>query len=110
VTPCAVCTVHIEMRSTSFFGGALKPLRRFLPVWPQNRWRQFSWFGLKTKGDCFLVWTSKSVAVVWWFVPQNHRDGLWLKTKQTSVYRLRHKTDGGRTVRDTRRDLTACFI
>jgi hypothetical protein len=62
VTPCAVCTVHVEMRSTCFFvepqnqgrqfisGLASKPigrfvsgltsksLRRFFPVCPQNRW------------------------------------------------------------------------
>jgi hypothetical protein len=31
---------------------------------------------------------------------------LGLKIKQTSVYRLSHKTDGGRSAQDTRRDLT----
>jgi hypothetical protein len=48
VTPCAVCTVHVEMRSASFLvepqnqgrrfvsGLASKPLGRFSPVWPQN--------------------------------------------------------------------------
>jgi hypothetical protein len=35
--------------------------------------------------------------------------GLGLKTKQASVCRLCHKTDGGRSARDTRRDLSACF-
>jgi hypothetical protein len=34
---------------------------------------------------------------------------LGLKTKRASACRLRHKTDGGRSVRDTRRDLAACF-
>jgi hypothetical protein len=50
VMPCAVCTVHVEMRSTDFLvesqnqgrrfvsGLASKSLRRFLLVWPQNRW------------------------------------------------------------------------
>jgi hypothetical protein len=33
--------------------------------------------------------------------------GLGLKTKHASIYRLRHKTDGGRSARDTRRDLAA---
>jgi hypothetical protein len=35
--------------------------------------------------------------------------GFDLKTKWASVCRLRHKTDGGRSTRDTRRDLVACF-
>jgi hypothetical protein len=35
--------------------------------------------------------------------------GLGLKTKQASVYRLRHKTDGERSARDTCRDLAAYF-
>jgi hypothetical protein len=45
--------------------------------------------------------------------PQNQGGGgfpgLGLKTKWASVYRLRHKTDGGRSARDTRRDLVACL-
>jgi hypothetical protein len=35
--------------------------------------------------------------------------GLGLKIKWASVCRLRHKTDRGRSVRDTRQDLAACF-
>jgi hypothetical protein len=42
----------------------LKPLGRFISVWPQNRWRQFSWFGLKIKGNGFPVWTSKLAAAI----------------------------------------------
>jgi hypothetical protein len=50
VAPCAVCTWHVEIRSTSFLvepqnqgrqfvsGLASKPLGQFLPVWPQNWW------------------------------------------------------------------------
>jgi hypothetical protein len=34
---------------------------------------------------------------------------LGLKIKQASVYRMHHKTDEGRTTRDTHRDLAACF-
>jgi hypothetical protein len=30
-----------------------KPLGWFLPVWPQNLWQQFFWFGLKTDGGGF---------------------------------------------------------
>jgi hypothetical protein len=50
VAPCAVYTWHVETRSAGFLvepqnqsqqfmsGLASKPLRRFSPVWPQNRW------------------------------------------------------------------------
>jgi hypothetical protein len=53
VTQCAVCTMHVETRSVDFLvepqnqgrlfisGLASKPLGQFLPVWPQNHWRQF---------------------------------------------------------------------
>jgi hypothetical protein len=84
VTPCAVCTVHVETRNTSFLvdpqhhgrrfisglaskppgwvvsGLASKPLGRFSLVWPQNRWRQF-----------LLVWPQNR----WWGVSR-----LGLKT------------------------------
>jgi hypothetical protein len=74
VTPCAVCTMHEEMRSAGFLvetqnqvqrfvsgfaskplgrcaiGLASKPLGQFSPVWTQNRWRRFS-----------LVWPQN-----WW--------------------------------------------
>jgi hypothetical protein len=60
VMPCAVCTVHIEMRSTSFL------------VETQNQGR-VSWLSFKTKVDGFLIWASKLTALVWRFWPQNHR-------------------------------------
>jgi hypothetical protein len=53
VTPCVVCTWHVEISSTGFLvmpqnqgrrfvsGLTSKSLRRFSPVWPQNRWRWF---------------------------------------------------------------------
>jgi hypothetical protein len=53
VAPCAVYTVHVEMRSADFLvepqnqgrrfvsGLASKSLERFLPVWPQNWWQRF---------------------------------------------------------------------
>jgi hypothetical protein len=53
VAPCAVCTWHVETRSAGFLvepqnrgrrfvsGMTSKPLGRFSPVWPQNRWRWF---------------------------------------------------------------------
>jgi hypothetical protein len=53
MTLCAVCTVHVETRSVGFLvepqnqglrfvsGLASKPLERFSPIWPQNRWLGF---------------------------------------------------------------------
>jgi hypothetical protein len=52
-------------------------------------------------------------AVVFLVEPQNQSGGgfpsLSLKTKWASICQLRLKTDGGRSARDTRRDLAACF-
>jgi hypothetical protein len=89
VAPCAVCTWHVETRSVSFL------------VEPQNQGGGgFPGLGLKTDSSGLLIWASKS--------PRRFL-GLGLKTKWALVYRLRHKTDGGRSVRDTRRDLAACL-
>jgi hypothetical protein len=81
VASCAVCTVHVETRSTGFLvepqnqgrrfmsGLASKPLGQFLPVWPQNRWR---WFliglGLKIDGDGLTSKPLRRFSLVW---PQN---------------------------------------
>jgi hypothetical protein len=112
VTPCAICTMHIKMRSTSFLvepqnqgirfvsGLASKPLGRFSSVWPQNRWLRFSALGIKMGSSDSVICASKS--------PRRFL-GLGLKTRQASVCRLRHKTDGGRMTWDTHRDLVACF-
>jgi hypothetical protein len=124
VTSCAVCTMHIEMRSACFLvepqnqgrwfvsGLTSKPLgrfslvwlqnwwRRFLPVWPQNRWLRFPSLGLKTGSYGLEIWASKS--------PQRFLD-LGLKTKQATIYRLCHKTDGSSTAWGTRRDLADYF-
>jgi hypothetical protein len=81
------------------------------------------WFSLKPTRTIFSGLTSKSVAQVSQFGPQNWQLRFGdlslkitmtvfdfdLKTKQVSVYRLRHKTDRGRTAQDTRRDLTTCL-
>jgi hypothetical protein len=160
VAPCAVCTVHVETRSTGFLvepqnqgwqfvsGLASKPFRRFSPGWPQNRWRQFLaiwpqnllrrfFFSLATKLVMTVSPGLASKPVVGFLVePQNQggvafpslglKNGssgwvIWaskslrqfldlgLKTKQASVCRLHHKTDRGRSERDTHRDLAACF-
>jgi hypothetical protein len=60
----------------------------------------FSGLGLKTDRSGLMIWASKSLRQ---FL------NLCLKIKQTSVCRLRHKTDRGRTAQDTRQDLVACF-
>jgi hypothetical protein len=120
VAPYAVCTVLVEMRSASFLVEsqnqnrrflndlASKPLGRFSPVWPQNRWRWFLWFGLKTSDDGFLVEPQNQggggflglglktggYGLVNWVSKSPRRFlGLGLKTKQASVCRLHLKTD-----------------
>jgi hypothetical protein len=61
---------------------------------------EFLSLNLKTDSSGLVICVSKSLRQ---FL------SLCLKTKQHSVYRLRHKTDGGWTTRDTHRDLVACF-
>jgi hypothetical protein len=81
-------------------GLASKPAVGFL-VEPQNQGG--GWFsGLELKPDMYglLIWASKS--------PRRFL-GLSFKIKQTSFCRLCHKTDGGTSTRDTRRDLAAYF-
>jgi hypothetical protein len=79
----------------------LKPVVAFL-VEPQNQGGGgFSNLGIKTGSSDLVIWASKS--------PRRFF-GLDLKTKQTSVCWLCHKTDGGRSARDTRRDLAACLV
>jgi hypothetical protein len=73
VTLCAVCTVHMKMRSVSFL------------LEPQNQGQWFSDLGLKTGCFDLVIWVSKSPR---WFL------GLDLKTQQATVCRLRHKIDG----------------
>jgi hypothetical protein len=70
-------------------------------VEPQNQGGGgFSGLSLKTSSFGLVICASK--------LPQRFL-GLSLKTMQASVCRLRHKTDGGRSAWDTRRDLAACF-
>jgi hypothetical protein len=74
-------------------GLASKPVVGFL-VEPQNQGGGgFPGLGLKTDNSDLVIWV--------WF---------GFKTKQTSVYRLRHKINGGRSARDTRQDLATCFM
>jgi hypothetical protein len=70
-------------------------------VEPQNQGGGgFSGLGLKTGRSSLMIWTSKS--------PRRFFC-LGLKIKWTSVCRLHHKTDGGRSARDTHQDLAACL-
>jgi hypothetical protein len=113
VALCAVYTVHVETRSASLLiepqnqswqfmiGFASKPLGWFSTVWPQNRWLGFPGLGLKTGSSSLVIWVSKSL---------RRFLGLGLKSKQTLVFQLCNKTNGGRMARDTRRDLSACFV
>jgi hypothetical protein len=81
-------------------GLASNPAVGFL-VEPQNQGGGgFFGLGLKIGSSGLVIWASKSPL---WFI------GLGLKIKWASVCRVRHKTDGGRSVQDTRRDLAACF-
>ncbi|WP_428637366.1 hypothetical protein, partial [Shewanella sp.] len=89
-----------KLMATVSPGLASKPMVSFL-VESQNQggvW--FSGLGLKTGSSGLVIWASKS--------PRRFL-GLGLKTKWASVCRLRHKTDGGRSARDTRRNLAACL-
>jgi hypothetical protein len=71
-------------------------------VEPQNQGGGgFFGLGLKIGSSGLVIWASKSPR---WFL------GLGLKTKWALVCRLRHKTDGGRSARDMRRDLAACLV
>jgi hypothetical protein len=122
VTPCAVCTVHVEKRSASFLvepqnqdrrfvtgtvfsgltlkpvamvspGLASKPVMCFL-VEPQNQGSGgFPSLGLKTGSYSLMIWVSKS--------PRQFID-LCLKTEGAMVCRLRLKTEGRAMTWDTR--------
>jgi hypothetical protein len=76
------------------------PVVGFL-VEPQNKGGGgFPGLGLKIGSSGLVIWASKS--------PRRFLS-FGLKTRQASVYRLRHKTDGGRSAWDTHRDLAARF-
>jgi hypothetical protein len=97
-------TVFVGLASKSVvtvsLGFASKPAVGFL-VEPQNQGGGgFPSLSLKTDSPGFVIWASKS--------PQQFLS-LGLKTKQASVCRLRHKTDGERSAWDTYRYLAACL-
>jgi hypothetical protein len=85
LTSKLVAAVFSDLASKSVIG--------FL-VEPQNQGGGgFPGLGLKTDSSGLVIWASKS---------SRRFLGLGLKTKQALVCRLRHKTDGGRSARDTR--------
>jgi hypothetical protein len=119
-------TVHVETRSESFLvepqnqggrfvsGLASKPLgrfspvcpqnrwRRFLPVWPQNQWLWVSQFGPQNKQIWFGDLGLKITATVSWFVPQNQvGDGLSVAPQNRFEDAMSW---------DTHRNLVACFM
>jgi hypothetical protein len=95
-----------------FFSLALKPVAMVSPGFasklvvgflyePQNQGGGgFSGLCLKTDSYSLVIWGSK--------LPRRFL-GLGLKTKQTIVCRLRHKTDGRVMAWDMHQDLAACF-
>jgi hypothetical protein len=82
------------------FGLASKPVVGFLVELQNQGGGGFFGLGRKTGSSGLVIWVSKS--------PRRFL-GLGLKTKHASVCLLRHKTDGGISARDTRRDLAACL-
>jgi ribosomal protein L34 len=100
----SVATVFSSLASklvATFSPGLASKLVVGFLVEPQNQGGGgFPGLGLKIGSFSLVICASKSPR---WFL------GLGLKTKRASVYRLRHKTDGGRSVWDTRRDLAAYF-
>jgi hypothetical protein len=92
------CSLASKLVATVSPALASKPVPDFL-VEPENQGDGgFHGLGLKTSSFALVIWGSKSPR---WFLD------LDLKTKWASIYRLRHKTDRGKSTRDTRRDLTA---
>jgi hypothetical protein len=92
LTSKLVATVSPSLASNSAVG--------FL-VEPQNQGGGgFSGLGLTTGISGLMIWASKS---------SRQFLGLGVKTKWASISQLRHKTDGGRSARDTRGDLAGCL-
>jgi hypothetical protein len=72
-----------------FFDLSSKSVAMIFLAWPKNQGWRFSGLGLKIDNYGLVICMLKSLRQ---FL------GLGLKTRQTSVSRLCHKTDGGRTV------------
>ncbi len=59
MTPCAVCTVHVEIRSASFLVEPQNQSLRCVSGWPQNHWDGLLCFDLRTGGNGFLQFSLK---------------------------------------------------
>jgi hypothetical protein len=102
----------LKTGSHGFSGLASKPVVTISPslaskpvAWvswfePQNRWLGFPSLGLKTSSYGLVICASKLL---------RRFLGLTLKSKQATVCRLCHKTNGRATAWDMRWDLAACF-
>jgi hypothetical protein len=119
VVPCAVCTVHVETRCAGFLVELQNQGRRFVSGLASKSLGRFLQFGLKTGGNGFLVESQYQGSggfpdlglkigiyglVIWASKSPRRFLGLGLKTIHASVCRLRHKTNGGRSVQDTHPD------
>jgi hypothetical protein len=62
VASCAVCTVHMEMRSTGFLVESQNQGRRFVSGLASKQLEQFLRFGLKTGGT--VSWLSLKTKLV----------------------------------------------
>jgi hypothetical protein len=89
-----------KLVATVFLGLASKPVVGFLIEHQNQGGGGFFGLGLKTGSSGLVIWVSK--------LPRRFLS-LDIKTKCASVCRLRHKTDGGRSAQDTRRDLAVCL-
>jgi hypothetical protein len=100
--PAATVFASLALRlvATVFPGLASKLVVGFLVETQNQGGGRFSGLGLKTDSSGLVIWASKS--------PRRFL-GLDLKTRWASVCQLHHKTDRGRSARDTRRDLAACL-
>jgi hypothetical protein len=88
-----VATVSPDLTSKSVVSFLIEPQNQGSGGFPD--------LGLKIGSSGLVIWTSKS--------PRQFL-GLGLKIKHASVYRLCYKTNGGRSTRDTHRDLAACLV
>jgi hypothetical protein len=75
----AVCSLHCACgdEECEFLGWASKPRSTVCQWFDLNTiGTLFSGLASKPEVEGFSVWASKPVAMVWWFGPQNYRDGL----------------------------------
>jgi hypothetical protein len=62
MTPCAICTVHVETRSTGLLVEPQNQGDGLLVVWLQNHWDSFLQFGHKIDDDGFSQFGLKTGA------------------------------------------------